>query len=120
MAPKGEELESLAEGDPQDQAESPTYQRVIPQHPDLQFLLPYIGQVREPQSFDEELIEYIDSWFTFDGFPGFEEGVSIVADILEKYDIDLEELLEGVGDMGTDGPLINIQDGESHVHIGVE
>jgi hypothetical protein len=47
-----------------------------------------IGPSKEPETYEEKLMEFIDSKFIFDDFPGFEDGVLQVAEILNEYGID--------------------------------
>lgn len=59
----------------------------IPRHPDVERLLPYLGPVIEPETREEKLIEFIDAEFMFDEFPGFEDGVLRVAEILDEHGV---------------------------------
>lgn len=60
----------------------------IPRHPDLEELHSWLGISKEPETYEEKLMEFIDCKFIFDGFPGFEDGVLQVAEILYEYGID--------------------------------
>ncbi len=67
----------------------------IRKHPGFDFLAPYLGKCKEPETVADKLIELMDGTLTFDGFPGFEEGVFVVADILEEHNVDTQDKLGG-------------------------
>ena len=49
--------------------------------------MPWLGPVKEPESFEEELVEAMDSEFMFGSFPGFEVGVVSLKHLLEEYGV---------------------------------
>lgn len=63
--------------------------RQVPRHPDFESLGSCLGPTKEPETFEDELVEYIDGTLMFDGFPGFEEGAFIVSRILKEHKVDL-------------------------------
>jgi hypothetical protein len=74
----------------------------IPKHPELEHMKSHLPNSKEPETYAEQLLEYIGATFMFDayGFPGFEDGVDIVGKTLKEYDIpwDSEEgrfIIEG-------------------------
>jgi DNA repair photolyase len=62
--------------------------KTVQQHPDLDALMPYLGTCKKPSNHEEQLIDYIDTHFMFDGFPGVEEGVLEVGRILKRHAVD--------------------------------
>ena len=60
----------------------------IPQHPALEFIRPYLGPCREPETLEEQLVEAISLRLMFDGFPGFEQGVHVIRDSLVEWEVD--------------------------------
>lgn len=65
------------------------WQKALKRHNDLQSLMPFLGPCKEPETFEEKLIEHIDSTFMFGGFPGFEAGVIQIEKILKRYKINI-------------------------------
>ena len=59
----------------------------IPKHPTLKKLEPYLGPYKKPETFEEELMEYIDGLFMFGGFPSFMEACYDIKNILEEHNI---------------------------------
>ena len=45
---------------------------------------------KKPETYQEEIVGFIDSEFMFDSFPGFEDGVLRVVEILEEYGVNAE------------------------------
>src|SRR5206468_627600 len=64
-----------------------TSKRRFPRHPTLTFLLPSLGHVQEPETFEEELMEYVGSLMLFDGL-SFADATRAVADQLCAHGID--------------------------------
>src|SRR5438270_12554542 len=67
---------------------NPKYKRQLPMHSTLKFLLPYIGETKQPDNFLDELIEHIASRFMFKDFPGLQVAFVDVADTLVEFSID--------------------------------
>lgn len=60
----------------------------VPRHPIISFLMPYLGPVREPETFEEQLLELVDSRLMFDGVSSFEDGVYTVKITLLEFEIE--------------------------------
>lgn len=62
----------------------------IPRDPDMEELMPSLGSIEEPESYEDQLMEYIDSEFMFSGPLEFYGAVFEVKRILKEYDVGLK------------------------------
>lgn len=66
----------------------PNYKRWLPINKSLKFLLSHLGPTTQPDNLAEELIEHLDSRFTFEDFPGLQVVFFETVNFLGSFGID--------------------------------